>query len=115
MPYKLYTVNNTIVVLLSTNHTIPYFDDCVASAAAGVGVDLTDSNQWDVWNDACLCWNVLEQRHEFHSPENLIEITEFYIPFDHATGQLRSVLSLLKFAQSLHKPIFSSELPLENK
>lgn len=113
--YKLYRYQNSVLVVLSTGYSIPYFNDCVASQASGVGVDLTDPNNWDMWSDACLCWNVLEQRHEFHNPTNLTPLdhtTDGYIPFDHATGQLRAVLSLLKYAQDelYKKQIFETTL-----
>ena len=116
-PYKVCMVRNSIVVVLSEGHSVPYLADCVASKAAGVGVDITDPCQYDVWEGAALCWNVLEQRHEFHNPTNLTTFEgnpiEGYIPFDHATGQLRAVLSLLKFSQDkcYSKKIFSTELP----
>lgn len=116
-PYSVYITNNTVVVALSTGHKLPYLADCVASQASGVGVDITDPNSYDLWEDAVLCWNVLAQNHEFHNPANLTELdcrTDGYIPFDHATGSLRAVLSLLKFAQDklYEKPIFETTLKM---
>lgn len=118
--YKLYTYQNSILVLLSENHSIPYLNDCVASQSSGVGVDLTDPKNYDEWIDACLCWNVLGQRHEFHNKANLRLLegkTDGFIPFDHATGQLRSVLSLLKFTQDklYQNQIFETTLNLVDK
>jgi len=116
-PYSVYITNNTVVVALSTGHKLPYLADCVASQASGVGVDITDPKSYDLWEDAVLCWNVLAQNHEFHNPANLSELdhrTDGYIPFDHATGSLRAVLSLLKFAQDklYENPIFETTLKM---
>lgn len=116
-PYSVYVTNNTVVVALSTGHKLPYLADCVASQASGVGVDITDPKSYDLWEDAVLCWNVLAQNHEFHNPANLNELdhrTDGYIPFDHATGSLRAVLSLLKFAQDklYENPIFETTLKM---
>lgn len=94
--YDLYVVNNSIVVLLSENFSVPYLSDCIGSEASGFGVDLTDPNSYDIWDDACLCWNVLEQRHEFHNKANLKKLehqTDGYIPFDHATGSLKAIFN----------------------
>lgn len=119
-PYSVYVTNNTVVVALSTGHKLPYLADHLASQASGVGVDITDPKSYDLWEDAVLCWNVLGQRHEFHHPSNLKELnhrTDGYIPFDHATGSLRAVLSLLKFAQDklYENPIFETTLKMVEK
>lgn len=102
--YELYYYGSNILIILMEDINLPYFNDCVASQASGVGVDLTDPKNWDTWPDACLCWNVLDQCHEFHDKHNLRKFEignqcEGYIPFDIATGNLRSILSLLKFSQ----------------
>lgn len=119
-PYNVYQANNSIVVALSTGHKLPYIPDHVASQASGVGVDITDPKSYDLWEDAVLCWNVLDQNHEFHHPSNMRELSkqEGFVPFDHATGNLRALLSLLKFAQDklYEEQIFETELKMvENK
>ena len=62
----------------------------------------------------------MKQKHEFHNKVNLQlleEKTDGYIPFDHATDQLKSVLSLLKFAQDrlYENEIFETTLKLNDE
>lgn len=126
-PYSLYISNNTILVYLRPLTNLPYFEDHVASNSACTGVDLTDPANWIdacayVCNPSALCWNVLDQKHEIiYRPEQLTKLDGYndgYIPFDHATGQLRAVLSLLKFAQDklYGKAYFETQLkPVKEK
>lgn len=104
-PYSLYVYDNTIYVYLRPITNLPVFEDCVASQAATVGVDLTDPANWAdlaAYGPLALCWNILADKHDIVVADRLTKLEDFndgHIPFDHATGKLRAILSLLKFSQ----------------
>ncbi|OHA50681.1 MAG: hypothetical protein A3A97_02035 [Candidatus Terrybacteria bacterium RIFCSPLOWO2_01_FULL_40_23] len=97
-----------IGVIVSDPITINLFDECTASAAAEQPFDIENPDSYDREYDDFVA--VYVYAPDFRGLElcRLVNLQRLnldwhdgYIPFDHATGALREVLSLKKFAEDL--------------
>lgn len=110
-----------IGVIISDPFTANFFNDCVASQAAEIPFDITDPNSYCMEVEMVLVYVFAP---DFTGPKAVglhslepakSQYLDGYIPFDHATGKLREVLSLKKFAEDLWKKGPHSQAPTNSE
>lgn len=91
-----------IGVVLMGPINIPYFEDGCASEFAFKPLDIQNPQEWEQTFKAYIVFDLNEQRHKICSENNLEKIEgsrqEGYIPYDHATSNMRCNLGLLDLA-----------------